>query len=471
MVQVNMSSLKLCDADQYYQMLQTGSHEADREWAQLVTCFTNGESYFFRDKGQMALLRERILPELIQRNRSKRSLRIWSAGCSTGEEAYSLAILVAELLPQSATTSSHWEIKILGTDINERSLEHARAGIYGEWSFRTMQAGLQQRCFLPTASGWQVEEPNRSLVRFAKCNLAEDTYPDTASGICDMDLILCRNVFIYLEREAVAAIMSRFALTLSEGGYLMTGHAETLGIHVPSLQARIFPESVLFQRVNQDATDALKPTTTAHQPVILGVDPGQSLNITRFRHPVLEPQEGSIRNAMPEALISHPDLKDCALLEAEDRCSAGDYMGVIRALAAMNMPVSERVIALQAWAHANQGNHSEAIVWCGRYIELCPFASEPYELLAMIAQDQKRDDEAKLFLKKAIYLAPASPHSYLELAEIYHLEGDYLRARKMREAALELLQKLSPVSPVNTFGGPLAQEWLLHLRQSLHHGE
>ena len=97
------------------------------EWKVLLPRLTNGESYFLRDKGQITLLRDHLLPELIERRKKQKSLRLWSAGCSTGEEAYSLAMLISELLPRR----SDWNVAVLGTDINEESLARARRGVYG----------------------------------------------------------------------------------------------------------------------------------------------------------------------------------------------------------------------------------------------------------------------------------------------------------------------------------------------------
>ena len=124
-----MASLNLKHADDYQRLLEAGTPAAEREWELLTGRLTNNESYFFRDKGQMTLLRERLLPEMIARNREKRSLRLWSAGCSTGEEAYSLAILAQELLPQRETASGMpWQVFILGTDLDTHALEQARRG-------------------------------------------------------------------------------------------------------------------------------------------------------------------------------------------------------------------------------------------------------------------------------------------------------------------------------------------------------
>lgn len=145
-----MKVLKLNTPEQYYQLLSNTLNNqrisflesSQNEWKELILLLTIGETYFFRDRGQLTLLKNRILPELIKikikccEAKQKPSLRIWSAGCSSGEEAYSLAILVKELIPDL----NEWNILILGTDINQESIEKAKQGIYDSWSFRQMDS-------------------------------------------------------------------------------------------------------------------------------------------------------------------------------------------------------------------------------------------------------------------------------------------------------------------------------------------
>jgi chemotaxis protein methyltransferase CheR len=129
-----MTHQQLLNPEEYYRLLATDTANSRHEWEELALLLTIGETYFFRDSGQFSLLRQQILPELIERNKGIRSLRIWSAGCSTGEEPYSLAILVHELLP----AGSDWNILIIGTDVNKHAITAARRGIYRQHSLRTL---------------------------------------------------------------------------------------------------------------------------------------------------------------------------------------------------------------------------------------------------------------------------------------------------------------------------------------------
>ncbi len=480
-----MAALHLRHAEEYHQLLQAGTPDAESEWEHLLARVTNKESYFFRDKGQMALLRERLLPELIARNQATRTLRLWSAGCSTGEEPYSLAMLVNELLPQRQTASgAGWEIVILGTDIDGPALEQAKRGIYGSWSFRVMEPGLQQRSFQRREDGWQVAEASRSLVTFGRCNLVADPFPGAATGIHDMDLILCRNVFIYFEREAVSAVLRKFGQTLRDGGYLMTGHSETYGRLMEPLQARMFPGSVVYQRADKasigvetapNSVGRETGTGAEHASIRSPLPAPTHTNEAAPTRPLVSPLPVSpVVQQVETAVSRQPVLLPAAQPERAFTKSATD--SVSSAAARMGTqtqeePAGERALLLRAVAHANLGQYEDATGCCRRLIKEHPLAPEPYEVLASIAQEQGNDEEAKALLKKALYLAPASPSAYLELGALYRSEGDEARARKMYVTALELLLPLPPDAAIGAFGGPNAQEWILHLKQLPAEGE
>ena len=165
-------------------------------WDRVISGLTVGETYFMRDSAQFAALRQDILPELIRRRQKERRLRIWSAGCASGEEPYSLAMVLSELIPDW----ERWSVLILGTDINKQSLARARQGLYKKWSFRQCDPGVSGRYFTPQEQRFQIKPDIARRVSFAYLNLAEDTYPSLITNTCAMDLILCRNVAIYLPR-------------------------------------------------------------------------------------------------------------------------------------------------------------------------------------------------------------------------------------------------------------------------------
>ncbi|HBB30643.1 MAG TPA: chemotaxis protein CheR [Cyanobacteria bacterium UBA8803] len=241
---LRMKILKLPFPENYYQLLELKTADSYHEWQRLVLIMTNLESHFFRDKDQFSLLKNQILPELIQRQQATKTLRICSAGCSTGEEPYSIAILLKELLPDL----EKWQVLILGADINQTALEKARAGIYRAWSFRNVDAAIKQRYFRLVNERYHIDERIKEMVKFQSVNLVKDPFLHPSSELQDMDLILCRNVFIYFEPLAIGKVLDKFYHALQPLGYLITGHAELYGQDLSLFQIKVFPESLTYQR-------------------------------------------------------------------------------------------------------------------------------------------------------------------------------------------------------------------------------
>ena len=190
-------------------------------WTAAVAVLTIGETYFFRHRAQFEHLRDDILRPLIAARTALKSpwLRMWSAGCSSGEEAYSLAILVAELIPDL----QRWEILILGTDVNPESIEKARVGRYGPWSLRDSPEELKERNFTRQGDCFQVRQEVKKMVRFATRNLLEDS---NDSRLSDLDVVLCRNVIVYFPAPQAEVVVRRVHDALRPGGSLLVGPSE-----------------------------------------------------------------------------------------------------------------------------------------------------------------------------------------------------------------------------------------------------
>jgi chemotaxis protein methyltransferase CheR len=202
----------------------------EAEWARLEAEITIGETFFFRYGEQFAALRTTILPGLVEARHRERSLRIWSAGCSTGAEPYSLAILVREILGEALPD---WRVSILGTDISTEALAAARAAEYGRWALRTMPPEERLRYFthLPPKpgvrreGGFALRPEFRGMVRFEQGNLLAFAGPGGPEGGA-YDLILCRNVLIYFDAPTVSRVVHGLGRRLRPDGWLLLGHAE-----------------------------------------------------------------------------------------------------------------------------------------------------------------------------------------------------------------------------------------------------
>jgi chemotaxis protein methyltransferase CheR len=190
----------------------------------LVKKLTIGETYFFRDRRLFTHLCTTLLPELIQSRRSGRKyLRIWCAACSSGEEPYSLAILLKYLIPDIDS----WDITLLATDINTGSLHAAERGVYSKWSFREEAPVSLTPYVTPSQDGrFEVSPDIKKMVRFSRLNLITDAYPSTLTGTTTMDLILCRNVLMYFSPDLAGEVIDRLHDALITGGWLIVSPQE-----------------------------------------------------------------------------------------------------------------------------------------------------------------------------------------------------------------------------------------------------
>lgn len=179
-----------------------------------------GVTRFFRDEEYFKVLRKEVLPELIKRGAIQREIRIWVAACSTGEEAYSLAILLREMMNE---TNIYFDVKIFATDIDTASIEYAGTGLYPESIASDVSPERISRFFVRRESGFQVNEIIRGMIIFARHNILQDP------PFSKLDLISCRNLLIYLNNEVQQKILSTFYLSLNESGYLFLGSSESLG--------------------------------------------------------------------------------------------------------------------------------------------------------------------------------------------------------------------------------------------------
>lgn len=203
----------------YARLLQFGT-QAEAELAAALDLLTSGETYFFRHKEQLSLLSKTILPRLREANAASRRLGIWSAGCSSGEEAYTVAILVHQ-----SGLFDGWNVRIVGHDISHERVEHARQACYFQGAFRSTDERIKKVYFQESGRIWQVCEEIRRLCHFAPFNLLERNHEGLVGRV---DVVLCRNVLIYLDERARIRVLENLYERINPGGYLMLGHSESL---------------------------------------------------------------------------------------------------------------------------------------------------------------------------------------------------------------------------------------------------
>ncbi|NDY41831.1 protein-glutamate O-methyltransferase CheR [Dissulfurirhabdus thermomarina] len=214
----------------------------------VVEAMTTNETYFFRDQHPFEALRKEILPGILDRNRPGRRLRIWSAACSTGQEPYSIAMVLREHFPETAA----WHVEILATDISARALEKGRAGRFTQVEVnRGLPVTYLLKYFKQDGAFWIADEALRKLVRFQQRNLLE---PFASLGA--FDVVFCRYVLIYFDTETKKAILDRLARALRPGGVLFLGATETPVWLPEGLAKEVHGKTYCWRRKDPAAADA-----------------------------------------------------------------------------------------------------------------------------------------------------------------------------------------------------------------------
>lgn len=370
----------------------------DAEVSILASHLTVGETYFFRESDSFAALEQHILPELLrERLDAGRQLRIWCAGCCTGEEAYSVAMLLDRLLPGAET----WNVTILGTDINPRFLCQANQAIYGEWSFRTTPGWLRARYFTGRSDGRYALQPRiRNKVTFSQLNLADDTYPSLAAHTNAIDVILCRNVLMYFTAQRARRVVENFQRAMASGGYLIVSPAETSSTLYAPLTPVQWPGVLVYRKAPDGSLPAaeIPPAHSRHQ--------GQPLS----------------EQTLPQ---QQPPVEVTAAESAHALAQVSDDPGA----------------QVRAARHcAGEGRLDEAADWCQKVLEADRLNPAHHYLLASIRQEQGQFEAAAQALTRALYLDPDFALAHFALGSLLQAQGRHAQAERHLANALRVLQ-------------------------------
>ncbi len=395
----------------------------------LASHLTVGETYFFRERQSFDLLETRVLPELIDRRRmSERRLRIWSAGCCTGEEPYSIAILLKRLIPDL----EDWQITVLATDINPQFLKKAVDGIYGEWSFRGVPPELKTRYFAKRHNGQlEILSEIKRIVTFSYLNLMEDSYPSLLNNTNAMDLIFCRNVLMYFGSERAKQVIHKFHLSLLDGGWLIVSPCETSHVLYRQFVAVNFPHAILYKKDSQQISvgshHRLEVPTQASlesiSPMSFRAEPESQIRIVE---PLKE--SAALDSAEPKNPESEPALYSKCLFLYEQ----GFYEQAAEMLVTLVARDSSdgKAASLLARVYANQGKLAEASRCAEQAVAADRMNPSCHILQATILQEQGAVTEATRALERALYLEPDLVLAHFTLGNIARRQEKVLEAAR-----------------------------------------
>jgi chemotaxis protein methyltransferase CheR len=240
-----LSVLELRDCSSYAEFLADGER-GSAEMEALISGLTIGETYFFRDEEQFSAIRDVILPDILERNRDSRRLMIWSAGCATGAEPYSLAIVLAREL---ADRIAGWQIVIRATDLNRSFLIQAAEGRFRSGALRSVSDEVKRECFSKEGAVWRIHPQYKRWISFQQLNLIGSEFSTAFPGGAEFDLILCRNVMIYFAREDNCRLIERFHQAMGDGGWLILGACEYNAANLKVFRAVDAGGARVFQKI------------------------------------------------------------------------------------------------------------------------------------------------------------------------------------------------------------------------------
>ncbi|HEX2987409.1 MAG TPA: CheR family methyltransferase [Chloroflexota bacterium] len=423
---------------EYYEMMRdpAGSLELGR----LIELLTVHETAFFRNRLHFDLLIRHILPELMEKGDRSRPIRVWSAGCSTGQEAYSIAIALLE----SPLLSESVEFEVLATDISNRALDIARAGTYPPRALRNLDPQLLDRYFSPCDGGYEVNDRVRSRVRFEYLNLVKEPFP--LAALSPFDVVFCENVTIYFKVESTRRVIKNFHDVLGDGGYLFLGYSETLWQ---------IPNEFLLREL--DGTFVYQKSLGAEvsPPASIGtVAAGSALTTSAAPKPGAKPAARPVRSVPPA--VARPPRRRYSIEEAtalyEGRCFEEALLAVESVLS--TSPNDRRAHLLAAKLRADREEVGPALRHCRRALDSDPLLEEGHYLMGVLQMRAGEYDSAVESLSRVIYLNSSGHRSALAHFHLAGLHADVerweLAAREYRNA-LRLLERFPKEELVGEF--------------------
>jgi len=436
------------------------------ELAMLARELTVGETYFFRNNDQFRAFAEVCLPERLRARTDQRCLRLLSAGCASGEEAYTLAILAKEQVPAA------WEVSILGIDVNPAVIDKALRAHYSAWALRETSHEAQQRWFRFEGRDAVLDDAIRTAVHFEQRNLAVDDPrlwpPET------YDVIFCRNVIMYFTPECAQAVIARLARALVPGGYLFLGHAETLRGLSCDFHLRHTHGTFYYQRKDprenpraRQLDDAPRATTAA-APLMLAVEGSdcwvEAIRRASERIETITASQRRTPSASPTPSVSgrRSDLGGILDLLRQERFA--DALGLIQALPSETAQDPD-VLLLRAVLLTHNGQPDEAERSCRELLGIDDLNAGAHYVLALCREAAGDHQGAITHDQLATYLDRAFAMPRLHLGLIARKQGDHATACLELAQALTLLQREDP-SRLLLFGGGFGREALMGLCQA-----
>lgn len=415
---------------------------------------TIGETYFFRDTKRMEVLENHVLPEIIQRHFQDKKIRIWSAACCTGEEPYSIAMMLDRLIPYR----DDWDISIMGTDINKEFLRKAELANYKKWSFRATPQDVRAKYFAEHKDGVFTLIPKvKKMVTFTYANILEDM---DADKFRDIDLILCHNVLIYFSPKQIKKTIQRLTHSLITDGWLSISSIETPFVNEAHLSIRNFAGAIFFKKTEKAQAVREEKTPTSKKVALAPIKEDETLlkvvfpDFIKLEQPVIQfPFSTKDLNRMEKkgekslSPIEIPNVK--AEIDYEELYRKKQYREIVLHLKPFQkkdefLKNNLQMVLLLIRTYANLGDLSDALELCKEALKADKLEPNLHYIHATICMAQGEITEAIKALKKTLFLEPNYIAAHYMLGTLEHQQGNHKASKISFRTALELLEDFEP---------------------------
>ena len=418
--------------EKYYRFLRRNSH-TEVEIRELISYVTINETSFFRNPAQFTVFKDHVLPDITtERFNKKQNLKIWSAGCATGEEPYSIAITIREKLPFLET----WNVEILATDIDYNVIKKAEKGIYNRRALRNVSGSRQEKYFSKVGNQYELNQNVREMVTFREFNLKQATYPISGEG--NWDIIFCRNVIIYFDRDFTTQIVDNFSQCLDEKGFLFLGHSETL-LGISEMFSMVdFGNTHIYKKKN-DVINDTPPVKLKQQ--------SKSIRSEYANRDVLS-RKTSKRNGV--ALTNGSLANKSFVSKTKKPKNANDFnvgAGTVDGKTLINYYLAKGKSA------ADTGNYASASECYQKVLDVDPLCVEAHFFMALVSENLSEIDRAVEAYQKTIYIDESCVLAHFNLARLYRLAGNQRDAVREYKNTVRKLQQFSEDEEIKFSGG------------------
>jgi chemotaxis protein methyltransferase CheR len=451
-----MNEIGLDDEGQYYQYLNLHPKK-EKEFDRLLSEITINETSFFRIMPHFTALREFVFPDIVKRRKeSGKRIRIWSAGCSSGEEPYSIAMSIKEFLGDTQS----WKIEILASDIDKQILDQARRGIYRKRSLKYTDPRFLTKYFTQHENTYELKEDIKEMVNFQYLNLLQDKSATRQDNSLKFDLIFCRNVLIYFGTLTQQRVLNVFFDSLYDGGSLFLGHSEIVQ-YITNRFVQYRYKQAFFHR-KESSCDRQREKKTETRGSVSDLEKGRKTN-RHLSKPVVLIRDGEIKEcegrfAKPKEIRIGPPQKenpeecldkafDSFIKEKYERAGqeVNEYLKV--------NPKDAEALFLDARISLELGDKEKALEKCLATLDANPLVADARFFLGVVYQDMGKHDEAVSELGKAIYIDQDFALAYFYRGRIYEKNSDSAKAIRDYEVTKNILRGRFSDEPVGFLKG------------------